>query len=90
MKTNPKSPAVAKSIVPGGGWDTGLTVSMGGDQLEVGEAWVVLGDTNGKDAEIIVSAAKTSRTARKRAISKLKKVIQVLEDMDSGLSARAL
>lgn len=85
MKTKLKSPAVAKSIIRGGGGDTGLTVSSVDVRVYFGETWVVLGDINGKDAEIIVSAAKTAKTARTRAISKLKKVIRILEDMDSGL-----
>lgn len=83
MKTKAKSSAINKSIKPTAKEDTGLTVSMGDNWLELGEMWVVLSDTNGKDAEIIISAAKTATQARKRAISKLKKTIQVLEDMDS-------
>jgi hypothetical protein len=83
MKTKAKSSAINKSIKPIAKGDTGLTVSMGDNWLELGEMWVVLSDTNGKDAQIIVSASKTATQARKRAISKLKKVIQVLEDMDS-------
>lgn len=90
MKTKFKSPAIAKTIMPKYEGDTGLLVSMGDNRLKLGEIWVVLGDTDGKDSEIIVSAAKTARTARERAISKLKKVIQVLEDMDSGLSTSAV
>jgi hypothetical protein len=85
MKTKLKSPAVAKSIIPRVGGDTGLTVSSVDVRVYFGETWVVLGDTGGKDGEIIVAAGNTAKTARRRAISKLKKVIRILEDMDSGL-----
>lgn len=74
---------VIKSVKPAAKGDTGLTVAIKDNWLELGEMWVVLSDTNGKDGQIIVSAAKTAVQARKRAIAKLKRVIQILEDMDS-------
>jgi hypothetical protein len=63
--------------------DTKLKVFMSDKWLDDGEMLVYLNDfENGRNEKIILAVADSGTTARKRAIKKLKKVIEELELMD--------